>query len=134
MRILTNLVMIGFAVGASICDWKRRTIPVKLLCIYSVAAVICSLSNIEGSGLLIGLLFFAVSKITKEAIGYGDSWIISILGLYLGGKRLIRLLFTASFLAGLVSLFWMWKRGWKRDGSLPFVPFLTIGLLEVIFL
>ena len=134
MRVLMNVVMIGFALAASVCDWKKRTIPVKLLVVYTVAAFICALFRIKIGGLLVGILFFLVSKITKEAIGYGDSWMITIFGMYLGGKELIRLLFTASFLACFVSLAIMWKQGWKREGSLPFVPFLTAGFLEVIFL
>ena len=85
-------------------------------------------------GIVIGAIFFLISRLTNEAIGYGDAWMITLLGAYVGGKDLIRLLFTASFLAAVVSLVWMWKQGWKREGSLPFVPFLTIGLLEVIFL
>lgn len=134
MRILTDLVMIGFAMGVSEYDWKRRLIPVKFLWIYSAAAVLCAFPNIKIGGLMIGILFWVISKITKEAIGYGDSWVITLLGIYLGGKDLIRVLFTASFLAAIVSLILMWKQGWKREGNLPFVPFLTIGLMEVIFL
>lgn len=134
MRILMDVVMIGFALAASVCDWKKRTIPVNLLVAYTAAVLIGVLFHIKIGGFLIGIFFFIVSKITKEAIGYGDSWMITIIGMYLGGKELIRLLFTASFLACLVSLLFMWKQGWKREGSLPFVPFLTAGLLEVIFL
>lgn len=134
MRILTDMIMLSFALPISVCDFKKRRIPVKLLGAYSIAAILCSATDFKIGGLLIGVLFFLVSRITKEAIGYGDSWMIAILGIYVGGKNLIRLLFTASFLAGIVSLIWMWKRGWRKDGSLPFVPFLTIGLMEVIFL
>lgn len=134
MRILTDFIMLGFTLGVSIYDWKQRLIPVKFLWTYSAVAVLCAWSDVRIGGLLIGILFWLVSKITKEAIGYGDSWVITLLGMYLGGRDLIRLLFTASFLAAIVSLIWMWKQGWKREGSLPFVPFLTIGLMEVIFL
>lgn len=140
MCILTDGIMLGFALVVSMCDWKRRSISIKLLAAYSVATMICVLLDTEGKltsiggGIVIGALFFLISQLTKEAIGYGDSWMITLLGAYVGGKDLIRLLFTASFLAAVVSLIWMWKQGWKREGSLPFAPFLTIGLLEVICL
>ena len=134
MRILTDGVMLGFALAASICDWKRRTIPMKLLVAYTAAACMCTGLHVKIGGLLIGVFFFAISWLTKEDIGYGDSWIITILGMYLGWKDLIRVLFLASFLACLVSLGIMWKRGWKKEGSIPFVPFLTIGLLGVLVL
>lgn len=134
MRILTDFIMLGFAIGISVCDWKRHMIPVKILGIYTVAAVLCTLPHIKVGGILIGILFWVVSRLTNEAVGYGDCWVITLLGMYLGWKDLLHLLFTASFLAGIVSLIWMWKQGWKREGGLPFVPFLTIGLMEVIFL
>ena len=140
MRVLTDGIMLGFAVGISVCDWKRRRIPVKWLVVYSIATISCVLFYIEGNlismlgGIMIGAIFFLISRLTNEAIGYGDAWMITLLGAYVGGKDLVRLLFTASFLAAVVSLVWMWKQGWKREGSLPFVPFLTVGLLEVIFL
>ena len=134
MRLLTGILMLGCAVATSVYDIKRRAIPVSMLLVYSVVTVICSLGQIGIGGALTGGCFFLVSRLTKEAIGYGDCWVITLFGIYLGAKDLIRLLFTASFFAAVVSLIWMWKQGWKREGSLPFVPFLTIGLLEVILL
>ncbi len=140
MRVLTDGIMLGFAVYTSTCDWKSQRIPVAHLWNYTVAAILCTLLHIEGRllltavGLLIGATFFVISKVTKESIGYGDSWVITLFGIYVGGKDLVRLLFTASFFAGLVSLIWMAAHQWKREKELPFVPFLTLGLMEVIFL
>lgn len=134
MRILTDIIMLGFAIVTSVYDIKRRTIPVNILMAYSGAAILCSFSHIRVGGALVGGCFFLVSKLTREAVGYGDCWIITLFGIYLGIKNLIRLLFAASFLAAVASLVWMWKHGWKKEGSLPFVPFLTVGLLEVILL
>ena len=36
-------------------------------------------------GVLIGIVFWLISKYSNETIGYGDSWIISLMGIYLGG-------------------------------------------------
>ena len=134
MRILKDLMMFGFALGISVCDIRKRRIPVSLLILYSVVTLLCALPNVKAGGLLMGALFFGISKVTKEAIGYGDSWLVTLFGIYLGVEMLVQLLFTATFLAGVVSLFWMWKRGWNKKGSLPFVPFLALGFAEVIFL
>ena len=84
-------------------------------------------------GIGIGILFFIVSKVTKEAIGYGDSWLILLLGLYLGASKVLQLLFAASLGAAVVSLFYLWKYHWKRNATLPFVPFLVLAYLGVMF-
>lgn len=45
-----------------------------------------------------------ISKITNEAIGYGDSLAILILGIYLGIWGLLEVLMTAFFILGIIGL------------------------------
>jgi len=124
----------------SVSDWKKKTIPVILLVILSVAVtvfiLICSVVSVRlrVSGALMGFFFLLISKCTKEAIGYGDSWLILLLGIYMGCLRAIGVLFTASMLAAIASLFYLWKYRWKRSVTLPFVPFLSISFLGAILL
>lgn len=124
----------------SVSDWKKKTIPVILLVMLSVAvtvfALICNVVSVRlrMSGALMGLFFLLISKCTKEAIGYGDSWLILLLGIYMGCLRAIGVLFTASMLAAIVSLFYLWKYRWKRSVTLPFVPFLSISFLGAMLL
>ena len=99
MCVLADGVMLGFLTYCGILDWKTREIPMWLLTLYSGVSVGLTFllreerlgSIIVGFG--IGVIFLLVSKMTKEAVGYGDSWIITILGVYLGGQRLIWILF-----------------------------------------
>ena len=85
-------------------------------------------------GVAVGLLFFGISKVTKEAVGYGDSWLVTILGMYLGGRRLLEVILTATVLAGIFSLIFCVFQGWDRKRSIPFVPFLTVAYLGVVLL
>ena len=89
------LVLLGIA---SWGDWKRREISVNLLLVLSVFSVVAvflskrhSVLEILG-GLGIGLFFLFVSYITEEKIGYGDSWLIAVLGIYLGGTLLLKIM------------------------------------------
>jgi len=124
----------------SVSDWKRKTIPVILLVVLSVAVAIIALCcdgvsmRLRAGGAFLGLLFLFISKVTKEAIGYGDSWLILLLGIHKGYLCAIEVLFVASLLAGIVSLFFLWKHHWKRTSTLPFVPFLNISYLGVMLL
>lgn len=124
----------------SMSDARKKTIPAVLLIVFSVVVGGFVLFDnavdvkFRVGGFLMGILFLLISKCSKEAIGYGDSWLILLLGIYLGYLHALEVLFGASLLAGIVSVFFLWKRGWKKKATLPFVPFLTIVYLGAMLL
>lgn len=126
-------IVLAFLIGGSVSDWKRKAISLRLLVLFSITilcvCILCHNSSISQriGGVILGLVFFAVSKCTKEALGYGDSWIILLLGIWLGSAKMIQVLLVSSLLSGVASLFLLWRRGWKRKETIPFVPFLTIA-------
>ena len=138
-KIGTWVIFFLLAICA-VVDWKDKRIPVRLLVLMSLVVGVFSLlcqnagivSRLFGAG--VGVLAFAVSRVTKEALGYGDDWIILILGIYMGGSKILELLLWASLFLGVVSLFFLFKKKWRRDITIPFVPFLGIAYLGVIFL
>ena len=77
---------------------------------------------------LIGMIFIGISKITREAIGYGDSLAILILGIYLGVWGLLEVLATSFFILGILALGFVTLRR-KKSLAFPFYPFLTVGYL-----
>jgi len=140
MCTLADGVIMGYLGICAYSDWKSKEISTLTMILFSVSTIILTIAFGEGKvglivgGGILGLLFFVISMLTKEAIGYGDSWVILLLGLYLGGIKLLWLLFFASFGAGLFSLFYLWKRHWRKHNTLPFVPFLFIAYVGVTFL
>ena len=137
---IIDWIMLSLLLACSVTDWKRKRIPLYLLLIMSVivivSVIICPVENIwlRVGGAALGIVFFLISKVTKEAIGYGDSWLILLLGIYLGGIRALQVLFAASVLAAVVSLFYLWVRRFKRSATLPFVPFLALAFLGAMVL
>ena len=127
-------------VMCSISDVKKKTIPIAFLLMLSATVMGFAIFGdsvgvrLRVGGALLGMLFLLISKYTKEAIGYGDSWLILLLGIQLGYLEAISVLFAASLLAGVTSLFFLWKCHWKRNTSLPFVPFLSISYLGAMLL
>lgn len=126
-----------------ICGWRdyrERQIPLTLLLGMTVAAVLLAifypkenLGNRIG-GAALGILFFFVSRFTKQAIGYGDSWLILILGIHLGLSLALQVLLLASFVAGVSSLFLLMRSHWNKSINIPFVPFMVLGYLGEMFL
>ena len=66
-------------------------------------------------GVLIGIVFWLISKYSNETIGYGDSWIISLMGIYLGGICMLEIVVTAFFLQ---DLFLLWESYLKSGRTL----------------
>ena len=122
----------------SIWDMKKREIPLLLCGLMAFFAIGASISSPRAgggdilAGVAIGVVFLGISKISKEAIGYGDSLLLLVLGIYLGGKLLLFLLLYASVGAGISALFLLWKKGWSKKAGIAFVPFLMLAYLGVI--
>ena len=82
-------------------------------------------------GAAVGAGFLLLSKVTGEGIGYGDSWGILVLGLYLGLWKLLEVL-AGTFLLLLAASLVVLAAGRMRAGAkrgIPFFPFLTGGYL-----
>lgn len=130
------LILLGIM---SVIDWKKREIPIWLLILMSITVVvfafICKDVSIvyRLAGAFLGIMFFITSKFTKEAIGYADSWLMVILGVHLGIFRVLQVLFAASLMAAIFAVFYLWKQRWKRNATLPFVPFLAAAYIGVMF-
>ena len=132
------LVIAGFLLVISVIDVKKKQLPIWLLIIMSLLIVILRMVCIEDTwcstigGIAVGVVFFVIGKLTKEAIGYGDCWIILLLGIVLGGMKIVEVVLSASFTASLFSIAYCIKKGWDKEYAIPFAPFLTIAYLGVM--
>lgn len=122
----------------TICDLIKRELPVIYLICGTVLAVLCQIIShgnlwyISVCGAAVGCSFLLLSKYTDEQIGYGDSWMILNLGIYLGIWELIfflRIVFGAVFLFSCVGLV---SKRLSRHTRIPFYPFLMIGYVGVV--
>lgn len=137
-KIADGVVWILLVV-AGVMDWRKKELPLWFLggmsLIISILALCCKDISLwqRVTGVCFGFVFFLISKVTKEAIGYGDSWLILLLGIHLGITGVLQVLFAASLFAAIYALFYLWVRKWNRNATLPFVPFLAVAYLGVLF-
>lgn len=128
------LLIIGYK------DWKSKQISCLLLAAMTVAIIALRFIVVKDTiwstlgGVAIGIFFLALSKCTRESVGYGDSWLISLLGIFLGGKTLLEIVLLATFFASLFSIIYCIRRGWNKKYTVPFVPFLAAAYIGVMFL
>lgn len=132
---ISQMICIGVLVSLSIVDIYFRKIPIDILILVNLAAVIYQFVIgkadiwLMAGGAGLGVLFLIFSRVTRESMGYGDSWAILILGIYLGIWELIEVLAVAFFTLTIASgVFMIRKRRYRKSG-IPFYPFLTVGYL-----
>ena len=124
-----------FLIKLAFDDWKTKKVSVWILILMTVVMVVSRIFFVSMSiwetlgGIIIGTLSFLISKAGEEAIGYGDSWIVFLLGLYLGGVKLLELIFVASLLGCIFSVGKILRGGWYRKSTIPYIPFLTIAYI-----
>lgn len=129
-RIMAMIILMGL----SVMDYKIRKVPRDVLLLCMAGAVVNQMVTqsvdwkLSIAGGAAGIIFLGISKITKEAIGYGDSLAILVLGIYLGIWGLIEVLVTSFFILGVLGLIWIVTKR-KKNFAFPFYPFLTMGYL-----
>ena len=129
------MLELSFVCGAvalgvlSALDIKTRRLPVIVLVVISILLVIFRILQPYhpflwlGGGML-GVGFLVVSKVTEEAIGYGDSWTIILLGVFLGIWEVMLLLLITFFITGVIGGLLCLKKADKKTG-IPMLPIMT---------
>ncbi len=124
--------------GLSILDIRRKCLPLIAVMAIFITVVIQCLCEPTSFGeyvasALVGGGFLLISRLSREALGYGDSLLILILGIQLGFWGLLATLTYSMFLLGVSSLIYLVLKGNHREISIPFVPILTVGYLLAVY-
>lgn len=81
-----------------------------------------------------GAAFWAVSFLTGEKVGYGDGWMLVMIGLFTGPGTCFMILLTGLMLESVVVLVLLAVRKISTDKTVPFAPFLLMGMGVVMWL
>lgn len=138
MALAGKVICTCYLCMLAVVDIRKRSLPLWLLGIGAVLALTYQWIAREVptvlwlSGAAVGIGFLIISKVTEEAVGYGDGLLIGVLGIYLGIWELFCLLVTAFFLAALYAAIIMMRRKFRKKASFPFVPFLGAAYVIVL--
>ncbi|MDE6950163.1 MAG: hypothetical protein K2P64_04510, partial [Lachnospiraceae bacterium] len=72
---------------------------------------------------------FVLAFLTREKIGYGDAACLAVLGSVISGGILWGAIFGGLILFSLCSAVLLVQKKAAGDTTLPFIPFLTAGML-----
>ncbi len=131
-----ELMLFLFLAVCAVFDGLRGQIPLAVVWLGMLLAACLQIGGVMGETSLFsaaisltpGVGFFLLSFLTGEKVGYGDGWVLLMIGLFLGVYRcfLILLLGLAAESAVAVVLLALGKI--QRDREIPFSPFLLLGM------
>ena len=117
-------------IGAMLLGWVLIIFPQLLLQTTQTVRILIQ----SGIGFLLGgTLFLLVYFISRKGLGGGDVKFMAAAGLYLGFYRVLSaMLYGAVLLAVVGGVLILLKKIGRKD-TLPFIPFLYIGMLPAVF-
>lgn len=139
------ILSLSLLITCSYTDLRERGISLALLAAFSISCVTLMISalifgeklgflkrslvyepgivNII-TGLIPGLILLVINRLTKEAVGRGDVYVVMLLGLMLGFEKTFTVLCLSMVMTALAGLVCMAFGSKSRKDSLPYIPFV----------
>ena len=125
-----------FLAGCAVFDGLRKQIPLVVVWLGMLAAVSLRLTGVMGEegmtaaalSLIPGAGFFLLSFLTREKVGYGDGWVLLMIGLFSGFSRCFLILLIGLLLESTAAVILLALNKIQRDKEIPFSPFLLLGM------
>ena len=136
-EILLAIIVGLYLLAMAVIDGRKKMIPILpgvicLVCVIAGQIVNRTCWQFWISGMLVGVVLFAVSKVSRGAIGEGDALVYTLTGALLGITGNMELLLISLLLCSLVSLGLIVFRRVGRQYKIAFVPFIAIAYGVVV--
>ena len=126
----------------AVYDGVEREIPLVVVWLGIITAIVLHIQGLGGNGtwqaaalsVIPGAVFWILSFITGEKVGYGDGWLLIMIGLFMGLWQCFAILMIGLISSSFVVLILLAARKTSRDYQLPFAPFLLFGMGVVVCL
>ena len=135
-----ELLLFLFLAVCAVFDGLRRQIPLVVVWLGMLTAICLQIAgSMEEANffstmisLTPGVGFFLLSFLTKEKVGYGDGWVLLMIGLFLGLYRCFLILLLGLAMESVAGIVLLALRKIQRDRASPFSPFLLLGMGVVV--
>ena len=148
------MIIIAFLllIICSYTDLKERSISLKLLAVFLMSTIAlyvfcyCYSENIECLdrfllyeicpenifyAVIPGGILLIISVVSKEAIGFGDGYLLVVLGVMVGCVRLSCIICISMLMVSVIGIIGIAVKKWNKNNALPYVPFLLSGFMVV---
>lgn len=131
-----DIFLFLFLAVCAVFDGLQKKIPLAAVWLGMLVAIGLRAGGLMGDvsisavalSLLPGAAFFLLGFVTREKVGYGDGWVLLMIGLFLDLPRCFFILLTALLIESATALFLLVMRKINRDKEIPFCPFLLLGM------
>lgn len=140
IKIVKIMGIMAFLGLCSIQDIREKRLSVKMLVVSCLLFLGMSLGLEEIPieerlhNILPGMLAFVLAFLTKEQVGYGDAACLGVLGILVSAGSLFGAVMAGLILLSFYSMILLVRKKADRKTTLPFLPFLSAGMLWQIIL
>lgn len=135
-----GLAVIGIVLAVqAVFDIKWKKIPIIVTGIGAVSGgVILFFKEVSAIEVLLallpGLCCLLYSKVSRQALGYGDAFLLCIMGLFFSMEDMMLLILAAFGMGGIMALALLLCFRKQRKYEIPFVPFLLAAYGVVVWI
>lgn len=131
-------VLVIFLGIQGITDYRRKSVSLLAVLAAMILFIAVNLHYLDKSipqlllGFVPALLLLAISAAAKRAVGSGDAAVLAVIGSAQGLYASIAALAYAATAAAVISCILLLSGKVKLHSTIPFVPFMLVGYVEVI--
>ncbi len=131
-----EILLFFFLAVCAVFDGLQKQIPLAAVWLGMLTAICLRIGGVTGEGSLLsvalslvpGTAFWLLSFVTREKVGYGDGWVLLMIGLFLDLPRCFFILLAGLLIESVAALVLLVFRKIRRDKEIPFCPFLLLGM------
>lgn len=122
-----------FLVICTYTDLRERYVYRQVCIVNLVAVVLIKLLDSTADakelaiGILIGVIVYVISVLTKEQVGKGDAWVIANIGGLLGAPFVVTVIAWALAIGSLFGMSKVAAQKSNLKSKIAFVPFMLLG-------
>ena len=121
----------------SVVDFRTKAVPNEMLLGMGVTQFLYMIRNSDlqqflwdlAAGVVVYLFCMLLTVISKEGFGLGDAKLLGLTAVFTGGAYVLQIAFWGLICAFICSIFILAYHKGNRKTELPFVPFLTCGMI-----
>lgn len=131
-----EIFLFFFLAVCAVFDGLKKQIPLAVVWLGMLTAICLRVGGVMGEARLFsvalslvpGAAFFLLGFVTREKVGYGDGWVLLMIGLFLDFPRCFLILLAGLLIESVAALVLLVFRKIQRDKEIPFCPFLLLGM------
>jgi len=131
-----EIFLFCFLAVCAVFDGLQKKIPLAVVWLGILTAICLRAGGMMGEvslsaialSLIPGVVFFLLGFVTGEKVGYGDGWVLLMIGFFLDLPRCFLILLAGLLIESVAALVLLVFRKIQKDKEIPFCPFLLLGM------